>query len=96
MATTPQDRKPKAEAATESVTFEHGGKTYTLPHKSAMKAGMLRRLRNKGDLDFAFSMLEELCDEDTLAALDDMTVEAFDEKLGEWQEHLFGGSPGKS
>lgn len=96
MPTTPQDHKrPHAETANEPFEFKHDGETYTLPPSSAIKAGMLRRLRKLDYLDIAFSILEELADKDTLAALDDMDLATFNETLDEWQASL-GVTPGKS
>lgn len=96
-ATTPQDRKrPKAEAAAEPVTFDHDGKTYTLPVRTDIKAGMLRRHRNKEEIDYMFSLIEDIADAETIAALDDLDMDTFNDLIGEWGDHVFGGDAGKS
>lgn len=88
MPTTPQDRKSKAESANESFEFTRDGVTYTLPPSSAIKAGMLRRLRKLDDLDMAFSLIEEIADPAALAALDDASIDEFNEILAGWQRHI--------
>jgi hypothetical protein len=96
MPAVPQDHKrPKAETAAEPFEFTHDGVTYTLPPASSIKAGMLRRFRKLDDLDVAFSILEEIADEDALAALDDMGIAEFNQTVSDWQSHI-GVDPGKS
>lgn len=96
MPAKPQDHKrSKAEMASEPFEFEHNGETFTLPPSSAIKAGMLRRFRKLDDLDVAFSIIEEVADEDALAALDDMDLARFNEVVSDWQEHI-GVDAGKS
>jgi hypothetical protein len=96
MPAQPQDHRPKngshAEASTEPFTFDRDGQTFTLP--DTFKAGMLRRFRRLDELDMAFSILEEVCDEDTLAALDDMPVQEFNDLMERWQKTI-GATPGK-
>ena len=96
MPATPQDHKrPKAETASEPFSFEHNGESFTLPPASSIKAGMLRRFRKLDDLDVAFSILEEIADDEALAALDDMGIAEFNEVVSDWQSHI-GVDPGKS
>lgn len=95
-ATTPQDRK-RAKAEAGPVTFDRDGETFTLPVRADITGGLLRRHRHRDDMDFAFSILEELCDKPTLAALDAMTLDDLNGVLSDWQEHVFpDGDPGKS
>lgn len=97
MPATPQDRKrPKSEASTTPATFDHDGDTYTLPARTEITAGMMRRHRTEAELDFMFSLLEETCDKDTLAALDAKTLDELNEIVGDWGDHVFGGDAGKS
>lgn len=95
MPTAPQDRRPKAETASEPFTFDHDGTTYTLPPWSAITAGMMRRFRKLDDLDLSFSILEEIADEDALKALDAMPLADFNRTVSAWQDHI-GAAPGKS
>lgn len=71
----PEDHKSK--------TFTHtlrSGKSVTLPaFASAMTFGRARRLRKLSESEQVFTMLEEIADEDTLAALDEMDSEETEE-----------------
>lgn len=98
MPTTPQDRKPKAEhtePATFTATNANGETvTYTLPERKAITSGMLRRHRTKDPQDYVYSLLEDTCDAETLAALDSLDIDEVDKVLGEWGDHVFGTNPG--
>ncbi|HEX5541110.1 MAG TPA: hypothetical protein VFX60_06040 [Micromonospora sp.] len=81
----PQDRKkPDAEDVFE---FEHGGETYTLPRYGSIKPGLIRRIRKLSDLDATFTILEEVANADALAALDDMSMDEFNQVQRDWLEH---------
>jgi len=95
MPKNPQDRRSKAETSTEPFKFTRDGETHELPPFASIKAGMLRRFRKLGDLDAAFSILEELADEDALAALDDLALDEFNDVVSDWMAHV-GVSPGES
>lgn len=96
MPATPQDhQRPKAETANQPFEFTHDGESFTLPPADAIKAGMIRRFRKQGDLDMAFSILEEIADGEAIEALDKMTLHEFNEVLEAWQVYI-GVTPGKS
>lgn len=73
----PADRKPKAEKVDPSkpFRFEAHGETYEISGAiDALTPGWLRRHRDDEPLSANLSLLEELCDEDTLTALDTMSL----------------------
>ena len=77
----PQDRKPKQETTEAEVTpfeFEHNGETYTLASADVLDAGFARRNRKLTPDDQFFTLIEELADEDALAAIDSMKKAEFD------------------
>lgn len=82
--------------ATELFHFEHAGTKYMIPKFSNLAAGTLRKSRKgQGELDKAFIILELTLGEGSkeLAAVDEMTVEAFGEFLKAWTD---GASVGES
>lgn len=89
----PQDRRKPADE--DLYEFEHNGERYTLPPYKSIKPGLMRRVRKLTDMDATFTILEEIAPKDTLAALDDMTMERFDEVITGWLEHS-GITPGES
>ena len=80
----PQDRRKPDD---EVYEFEHNGETYTLPPYKSIKPGLIRRVRKLSDMDATFTILEEMAPPESLAALDDMTQERFDEVIAGWLEH---------
>lgn len=92
----PQDRKPKSAEAEECFTFEHDGESHTLkPTLETLTPGFMRKIRKLDDLDAFFTILEELADEDQLAAVDSMTHEQFGELSKAFYAHL-GATQGES
>src|SRR5690606_5381085 len=89
----PKDHKKPADE--DVYEFEHNGETYTLPPYKSIKPGLMRRVRKLTDMDATFTILEEIAPKDTLAALDDMTMERFDAVITGWLEHS-GITPGES
>lgn len=81
----PQDRK---KPATEDVfTFEHDGKTYALPKFGSWSTGLMRRIRKLSDVDATFTVLEEVADAKTLAAIDSMSLDEFNALQKAWADH---------
>lgn len=76
----PQDHQSKI------FTFDHNGRQYTLPRFKNLKGGVLRRTRRLSPLDMMFTMFEEIADEQTLAALDDMDTADLEELQQRWLE----------
>lgn len=75
-AKVPEDRKSKTKDVDLGgpLEFEHDGKTYeTARIDSVVTPGFVRRHRSDADVDVAYTVLEELCDADALAAIDGMS-----------------------
>lgn len=89
----PQDRKKPA--AEDVFTFEHDGEAYSLPKFGSWSAGLVRRVRRLRDVDATFTILEEVADPETLAAIDSMSLERFDQLQRDWADHA-GVSLGES
>ncbi len=82
--------------ALELFHFEHAGEDFSIPKFSNLSAGTLRKSRRgESELDKAFIILELTLGEDSieLAAVDEMTVEAFGAFLKAWTD---GSSVGES
>jgi hypothetical protein len=82
--------------ANNPVTFEHAGKTYSLPNIQEVKPGAWRKARKGTDeMDKAFLLLEIVLGEDSpeLAALDELEPEAFNAVIEQWMQ---GATPGES
>jgi len=89
----PQDRK---KPSTEDVfTFEYEGNWYTLPKFRSWSAGLMRRIRKLSDVDATFTVLEEVADAKTLAAIDSMSLDEFNALQQAWVDHA-GVSLGES
>lgn len=87
----PQDRKPRARAAKNGVdepfVFTHNGKEFSLPPGSTLNVGFARKIRHLSEGDQIFTILEELADEETMAAIDDMHSAEFAQFQKDWQAH---------
>lgn len=70
------------------------GVEIVLPHLNKIKAGIVRRHRKADVVDFIFSMLEEVADEDMLAKADDLETEEINDLFKAWQGA--GASVGES
>lgn len=82
MPKTPQDHKSK----TFDYTFDDGRKV-TLPRfADVMTFGRVRRLRHLPESEQFFCAVEEVCDDATLAALDQMTAAETEAFMAAWQE----------
>lgn len=58
----------------------------TVPHLKNMPTGLLRKVRKLDNVDGAFTILEELVDEDTLQVIDRMPIEEFQRFQSEWEK----------
>ena len=67
----------------------------SVPSLAKVKIGLLRKLRKLDEQELAFSMLESLCDEASLAVIDEMDADEFGEFMAAWQE-FSGVSVGES
>jgi len=71
------------------------GKTVTVPSLAKMNAGIMRRTRRLDEEDRVWTILEFVCDADTIAAIDDLDAEQFEAFMAAWQKHS-GVSVGES
>lgn len=91
-ATTPQDRKPKAEKTEDYFSFESGGETYTMPNRTVdvINTKWVRLNRRRDETDYSFTALEALAgdDEDVLDAIDNLSRSDLHKVLDKFQKHL--------
>lgn len=71
------------------------GQELVLPSLRRIKAGKLRKYRKLEGDDYVFTLLEDMCDEDTLAQLDDLDAEEFNQLAEKWASEM-GESSGSS
>jgi hypothetical protein len=82
--------------APKTYTFEHKGKSFTIPSFNALPMGAIRKARKaKDEADQAFTILEAVMPEDSpeLAAVDSMAAAEFNAWLEGWTQ---GSSVGES
>lgn len=72
--------------AKDRFSYEHDGKPFEVAHWKDIPIGAMRKLRGASDIDAAFGVVEAVCDEDTLAVVDTMTVDEFNVFYVAWQE----------
>lgn len=74
--------------------FEVNKKKYSLPHFADLPTGAVRKSRKADDpMDQAFTLIEAVADEETLAAIDSMSSKDFGQMIGDWAQ---GSTPGES
>lgn len=61
------------------------GVTVTLPSLNTIPAGALRKYRKLDELDFMFSILEDVLDEGALADLDALGIGDIQRLFADWQ-----------
>ncbi len=79
-------------AVNKTFTFEHEGKSYSIPSFKHLPIGAIRKVRKLEDqADQVFTLLETVLgvDSPTLAAVDTMDTEEFQLFFTEWT----GGAP---
>lgn len=72
----------------QSATFDyelHGNKVTLPSFSSVMTFGRARRLRSLPQEEQVFSIMEEICDDEQLAVLDEMTPEETEAFFTAWQ-----------
>lgn len=87
---TPQDHKAPQSDPNEGADFTYtteAGETFTVPDGGELPVGFARQIRKLPQEDQIFTILERLCDEDTLAVIDTMTGREFGEFFKQWQAH---------
>lgn len=80
----------KVSAITPSTDFTYtleDGSTISLPAFNTVKPGVIRKIRKLSDVDQFFTVLETLADEDTIAKIDDMDHDTFEDFQKEWFRH---------
>lgn len=90
----PQDRKQKAvvtaaEKATGDGPFVYeteAGETITLPSINSLTGGMIRKHRRRDEVDFMFSLIEEIADEENLEKVDALSFREMNRLFTAWQE----------
>jgi len=63
------------------------GTLITLPRFDSVKPGVIRKIRKLSDVDQFFTVLETLADADTLAIIDDLEQEEFQNLQEAWFKH---------
>lgn len=58
----------------------------TLPAMSTLSAGVFRRHRTKNEVDFVFSVLEEVSDTAALAKIDEVPLPELNDMFEAWQK----------
>ena len=90
MTAKPQDHLSKTHS------FEHNGKSYTIPSLKSLPMGAVRKARKTNDeAEKVFIILESVLDEDSaeLKAVDSMNADEFQSFLEGWTQ---GASVGES
>lgn len=89
--TTPEDH-----ASSEFRYTFRSGKSLALPRLSkVMTFGRTRKMRKLPEEEQVFALLEDICDEDALAVLDEMDSDETEAFFKAWQAHS-GASLGES
>lgn len=78
----PQDHKKKTKDPGEFFELKHRGEIYTFKSVELMTPGFLRKNRKLDQVDQMFTAFELLCDDETLAVIDEMSKKEFN-KLNE-------------
>jgi len=81
MPATPQDHK----TAGEFVWTSPAGESITLPSMSSLKAGTVRKYRKLPEVDFMFSILEDMADPAELDKIDELSTTDLNALFTAWQ-----------
>lgn len=74
-----------------------GGVEIAIPPMKRIKAGVIRKHRKLEPIDAAFSILETIADEETLAKIDELDSDELNDMMKEWQAEVgVGESSGSS
>jgi len=95
----PQDHLSKDEKTGPDLpfTFEHGGKEFSLtPPSEVMTGGFIRKNRHLSTGNQFWLLIEALSDEESLAAIDEMTQPELKAFQVDFYEHLGGVDLGES
>lgn len=75
--------------------YKIGETEIELPSLSYLKPGLVRKLRRLNGTDQMYTLFEEVLDADTLAVIDEMDPDEFEDMRLAWNKHS-GVSPGES
>ena len=96
----PQDHQSKSDEVSSEFTYTaESGETITVPRMSHLKFGVARQLRKLDESEQMYALVEAVCDEETLAVVDDMEsaeVARFFEAWGAASGVELGESPASS
>ncbi len=70
---------------TDEFVTEIGGVTVKLPLLSNMKTGLVRKIRKLEAGDQVFTIIEEVCSEAELAAIDELSQPELAQLMEDWQ-----------
>ena len=62
------------------------GKVIVLPPMQSVKSGVLRKNRNKPEIEFMFLILESIVDDENLELLDELGMDETGDLYEKWQE----------
>lgn len=62
------------------------GAEIVLPSMNSLKGGLLRKYRKLDSLDFLYSIIEEVADEDEIAKLDNLERDELNRCFEKWQK----------
>jgi hypothetical protein len=85
----------KSDRVREDFVREVDGVEIRLPSMAYLKPGIIRRIRNLGNVNAMYTLMETVLDDKALAVLDDMDPEEYDALLDDWRAHS-GVSLGES
>jgi hypothetical protein len=71
------------------------GDELTVPYMRNLPVGTFRKLRHLSEMDGTFALLEDILDDDGMAAVDRMTLAEFEDFTSQWQRES-GIAPGES
>lgn len=85
----------KTDKVRDPFIREIDGVEVRLPSLGYLKPGLIRKIRNLGDVNAMYTLLETVLDDKALAVLDDMDPDDYAEFIDAWREHS-GVSLGES
>lgn len=85
----------KTDRVRDDFVREIEGVEVRLPSMAYLKPGLIRKIRNLGNVNAMYTLLETVLDDKALAVLDDMDPEEYDTLLDDWRAHS-GVSLGES
>ena len=87
MTATPQDHKKALTDAPKTLDFTIEGQNVTLTNWVHIKPGVLRDASKQGsDFDMLWYVLEQTCDEATLAIVKNLDTLPWGELMNQWQQ----------